>query len=114
MKNLINGLFFAGSVMVLIGVTTFITRWFMSPYLYIVGAAMVLIALFYSPIHSDSKVIRRLRAQQVLGGFCLFASSVLMKVMHGNEWMVALAIACVFLLYSAFRLSSELKKEENK
>jgi NO-binding membrane sensor protein with MHYT domain len=36
-----------------------------------------------------------------------------MVVLQHNQWVILLAVACVFLLYSTFRLSHEAKKEEN-
>lgn len=59
-------------------------------------------------------VVQRLQRQQTLGGIFLVATGVLMcnQAWHftfyltHNEWIVSLAIACVMLLYTAFRLPS--------
>ncbi|MDO4210301.1 MAG: hypothetical protein Q4D23_01090 [Bacteroidales bacterium] len=65
-------------------------------------------------------VIRRLRRQQILGAFFLmFAAALLvMKQYHvgpipirGDEWKIALIVAAVLELYTAFRIPSELEKE---
>jgi len=112
MKKIAPFIFEIGAVVALAGVVLFITRSHIAPYLYIVGAAMVLIGQILTPFHGDNLVIRRLHAQYVLGGVFLFVSSILMYLLHGNEWIICLAIACVFFLYSIFRMSYEEKKEE--
>lgn len=112
-QQLLTGFFQVGALMVLIGAATFITRWSVSPYLYLIGSVMVLVSQILSPEHSDNTVIRRLHVQQVLGAFFLFASAICMLVLKGNEWIILLAIACVFETYSIFRLSYEWKKEKN-
>lgn len=64
-------------------------------------------------------VIRRLRHMQLVGAFFLIATAVLM-FMHwqqiapcrGGEWQIALCIAAVQEVYTAFRIPAELKKEK--
>ena len=63
--------------------------------------------------------VRRLRRQQMLGACLLMISACLLLVtafrllpLRGGEWKVALAIAAVLELYTAFRLPAELGKEE--
>lgn len=64
-------------------------------------------------------VIRRLRHLQLVGAFFLVATAVLM-FMHwkqiapcrGGEWQIALCIAAIQEVYTAFRIPTELKKEK--
>jgi nitric oxide reductase large subunit len=114
MKKLIPGIFQSGAVLSLLGAALYITGWVGAPYFYVIGSAMVMLAEIFSPVNSDSVVVRRLHIQQVFGGFFLFASSICMVMLHGNEWIILLAVACVFLLYSTFRLSYELKKKSEE
>lgn len=82
-------------------------------------------ALLFCPIQmlqrydGPSFVIRRLRRQQLFGlvAFLCGACCMIMQVGHfgftrRNEWVVCVAVGCVLLLYTAFRIPSELKKEE--
>jgi hypothetical protein len=114
MNKIISALFATGAVLALGGLVTHLSRWELSPYLYLIGTAMIAIALIFGREKSEDFVVRRLYVQQILGGIFLFGSAVLMFVMHGNEWILALAIACVFLLYTSFRLSYIEKKEGKK
>lgn len=65
-------------------------------------------------------VIRRLRRQQILGAFFLMFSAafLIMKQYHvgpipirGDEWKIALIVAVILELYTAFRIPAELEKE---
>lgn len=65
-------------------------------------------------------VIRRLRRQQIIAAFLLMFSAALliMKQYHigpiairGDEWKIALIVAAILELYTAFRIPSELEKE---
>lgn len=114
MNKILSAIFATGAVLTFGGLLTHLFKWELSPSLFLIGSAMVLIALIFSREKSEDIVVRRLFVQQILGGFFLFASSILMFVMHGNEWILALAVACVFLLYSSFRLSYIEKKKGQK
>ena len=82
-------------------------------------------ALLFAPLQmlqryeGRSFTIRRLRRQQLLGALALLVTACLMIMQvcqvgfaRRNEWVVALAIACVLEFYTAFRIPAELKKEE--
>lgn len=112
-QQILNGFFQVGAIMALIGAASYITGWNLSSYLYLIGAVMLLVSQILTPFHTDNHVIRRLHVQQIMGGFFLFASAICMFVLRGNEWIVLLAISCVFILYSTFRISYEMKKEQN-
>ena len=67
-----------------------------------------------------SFVIRRLRRQQIIGAFCLMLSAALLVMkqqqvgpirISGDEWKIALIVAVILELYTAFRIPAELEKE---
>jgi hypothetical protein len=111
MKRLIPGLFQIGAILVLIGAVVYITQWPAARYIYLIGGAIVAISQILSPIHTENKVVKRLHIQQIVGGLFLFISGICMFVLHGNEWIICLTISCVFELYSVYRISYEMKKE---
>lgn len=112
MKFLIPGLFAVGAVMALAGAALYITGWFLSPYIYSVGALCVAFAQVCTPPRGNSLNIRRLRRQQLLGAFCLLLTGGLMFFTQGNEWILSLSVAAVLELYTAFRLPQEEAKGE--
>ena len=59
-------------------------------------------------------VVRRLRRQQILGAVLLVFTGVLMFVTKHNEWVLSLTIAAILELYTAYRIPSELEKENKK
>ena len=111
-------IFVAGGILALVGAATYITGWPVAFYLYAAGAVAFSVMQLYAGYTGDNLVVRRLRLQQVTGALLLMITAVLMA-MHTlqfgfarhNEWVVAFAIACVLELYTAFRIPSELDKE---
>jgi uncharacterized membrane protein len=114
MYKIISAIFATGSALTLGGLVTHVFKWELSPYLFLIGSAMVAIALIFMREKSDDRVVRRLYIQQIMGGIFLFASAVMQFMIRGNMWILALAASCVFLLYSTFRLSSIEKKKEHE
>ncbi len=112
MNKLISVIFATGAVLALGGLLTHLSQWELSPYLYLIGSAMVAISIIFMREKSDSLTVRRLYVQQIIGGILLFASAVMMFALQGNVWILGLAAACVFLLYSSFRLSAIEKKNK--
>lgn len=112
MKFLVPGLFTVGAVMALAGAAVYFTGCFLAPYIYTVGALLVAFAQICTPPHGNSLNIRRLRRQQLLGAFCLVLTGGLMFFTNGNEWILALTVAAVIELYTAFRLPQEEAKEK--
>ena len=111
MKRLAQPLLLVGAVMVLVGAGSYITHWALSPYIYIIGATLVALVQINMPIKTSNVVLKRLRAQQVLGALLLVAAGALMFFMHRNEWIVCLSVAAVLELYTSFRIPQELEKE---
>ncbi len=63
--------------------------------------------------------LRHLRRQQIAGGVFLVIAALLLcgktfriGPLRGDEWKLALAVAAVFEVYTAFRIPYELKREE--
>ena len=110
MKTLIPAFFAVGAVMSLAGAVTYITKWPLAPYIFMVGSLLVAIAQFFSPSEYDSVNIRRLRRQQMMGELLLVATGPLMLFLHGNEWIVSLTLAAVIELFTSIRLPQEEEK----
>ena len=100
-----------GAVLLLVGAMLQITRWVMAPVLYTVGAVLFAYEQVMSRYEGANLIVRRLRRQQILGAVLLVFAGVLMFVTRRNEWVVCLTIAAVLQLYTAFRIPSELEKE---
>lgn len=101
-----------GAVLLLVGAMLQITRWELSPYIYMVGAVMFAYVQVMSRYEGQNLIVRRLRRQQVLGAVLLVFAGVLMFVTRHNEWVLCLSAAAVLQLYTAFRIPSELEKEK--
>ena len=116
-----NIIFMLGAVLVLTGAATYVTGWTLSFYLYTAGACAFASMQLAAGYEGRNLVLRRLRVQQILGALMLLVTAVLMA-MHTfqfgfarrNEWMVALTIACVLELYTAFRIPAEWEKEQKR
>jgi drug/metabolite transporter (DMT)-like permease len=89
-----------------------ITRWELSPYIYTVGAVLfAYVQVMMGRYDGKNLIIRRLRRQQIIGAILLVFAGVLMFTSKRNEWIVCLTIAAVLQLYTAYRIPSELEKE---
>ena len=103
-----------GAVLLLVGAMLQITRWELSPYLYTIGAVLFAYVQVMSRYEGKNLIIRRLRRQQILGAVLLVFAGVLMFVTRHNEWVLCLSVAAVIQLYTAYRIPSELEKENKK
>ena len=112
MKKIVQGLMMVGGIMTLAGAAFYITGWFLSPYIYIIGAGLFAIAQINTPYQGTNKIIKRLRLQQTLGALMLIMSGIFMFTTHGNEWIACLCIAAVLELYTSFRIPQEEAKEQ--
>lgn len=90
-----------------------------APYVFCAGALLFGTLQLVQRYEGRNVTVRRLRRQQMLGACLLMISACLLLVtafrllpFRGGEWKVALAIAAVLELYTAFRLPAELEKEE--
>ena len=100
-----------GAVLLLAGAMLQITRWEMAPILYIIGAILFAYVQVMSRYEGKNLIVRRLRRQQIIGAVLLVFAGVLMFVTRHNEWVLCLSAAAVIQLYTAFRIPSELEKE---
>ncbi len=106
--------FVIGAVMVLAGAVTFFEHWAYSPYIYTVGACLVALVQINTPVRGKSKILKRLRTQQIFGAIALVLTGAFMIFTRGNEWIACLTIATVLILYTAFRIPQEEAREANK
>ena len=111
MKQAYSVIQMAGAVLLLVGAVLQITRWEFSPVIYTVGAVMFAYVQGVSRYEGRNLIIRRLRRQQILGAVLLVFAGVLMFVTRHNEWVVCLTVAAILQLYTAYRIPSELEKE---
>ena len=101
-----------GAVLLLVGAMLQITHWALSPYIYTLGAVLfAYVQVVMSRYEGKNLIIRRLRRQQILAAVLLVFAGVLMFVTRHNEWVLCLTIAAILELYTAFRIPSELEKE---
>lgn len=110
--------FYASSLLMVVGLCLFMVLPVVSLWVYAASVLVFSILLLREECPSQRIVVRRLRGQQLLGCLCLLLVAVgrsMQVYAYGpfrrNEWMVALAIGCVLLLYAAWRLPAELEKE---
>ena len=82
-----------------------------APYVFCAGALLFGTLQLVQRYEGRNVTVRRLRRQQMLGACLLMISACLLLVtafrllpLRGGEWKVALAIAAVLELYTAFRL----------
>ena len=101
-----------GGLLLLIGAMLQITRWEFAPYLYTIGAVLFAGVQAKYGYEGRNIIIRRLRRQQILGAALLVVTGVLMFFTRHNEWILCLSVSAVLQLYTAFRIPSELEKEQ--
>lgn len=90
----------------------YITGWNYAPYIYTIGAGFIALAQVNTPVKGKSKILKRLRIQQIFGALALILTGAFMFTTRGNEWIACLTIAAVLELYTAFRIPQEEAKEE--
>ena len=115
MKQFTQALFAVGAILALVGAVLYMTMWReIAPYLFTIGAGFVALAQINTPIHGNSKILKRLRIQQIFGALALVLTGAFMFFTNNNEWIACLTIAAVRELYTAFRIPQEEEKEKNK
>ena len=100
-----------GAGLLLVGAMLQITRWELAPVLYTIGAVLFAYVQVMSRYEGKNLIVRRLRRQQILAAVLLVFAGVLMFVTRHNEWVLCLTIAAILELYTAFRIPSELEKD---
>ncbi len=113
MKPFISALFSVGAILALAGTVLYITSFKeYAPYIYTIGAGFIAIAQINTPVHGKSKILKRLRIQQIFGALALVLTGGFMFFTRNNEWIACLTIAAVLELYTAFRIPQEESKEK--
>lgn len=110
-----------GAAMVLLGLVGRVLNAWAGLAVFAVGALLFAAMMVRQQYEGPSVALRRLRRQQLLGAACLVASAALMLcqelqvwMLRRNEWMVALAIGTVLLLYTAWRIPAEWQRAHRK
>ncbi|MDO4779659.1 MAG: hypothetical protein Q3992_01385 [Bacteroides sp.] len=114
MKNLLNAFMFIGALMVVVGAAAYITKWEYAKYIFTVGAGMYALYVVNTPIAVQTATTRRLRVQQIFGALGLIVTGLFMITTRGNEWIAALLVSAILILYTAIRIPQEIKKENNR
>ncbi|MGI6219505.1 MAG: hypothetical protein ACOYJE_06580 [Bacteroidaceae bacterium] len=105
MKQFLTKLYIPGAVCALAGLVAYLPFREGAPYILITGGALMAIAQFFMPVQTKDPVIIRLYRQRVFSSLFLVVAGILMKYLpRGNEWILAVAIAAVIQLYTAFRI----------
>lgn len=82
------------------------------PYVYLPAVVLFSAMQYVCRPRTENFVVRRLIAQQFLAGFALIVAGVLMLTHTRNEWIMALTIGTFVEVYTTFRISSVMDKEE--
>ena len=115
MKQFLPALFAVGAIMTLIGAILRITAWQLyAPYIFTIGAGMIALAQINTSIKGKSKILKRLRIQQIFGAVALVVTGAFMIYTNGNEWIACLTIGAILQLYTSFRIPQEEEKEKKK
>ena len=115
-----------GEVLVLIGAAFWITGWEFMNYVFAVGTLLFAIGRLLEKHPQSTITLRRLYTQRIIGVVVLIIAALLMffyEHINGFEisdykvhatasaWLLPFFIFVVIELYTAFRIPSELKKE---
>lgn len=94
-------LFLFSAALLLAGAVSYSISWFLSPYLFAVGAAGL--TLYYATEPNKEVDIRKRRLQRynLIAGILMIAASMLM-FNDRNEWMLCLSLSAFLQLYVAF------------
>ena len=84
MKQLVTALFAVGAIMALTGAAVYITGWNYAPYIYTIGAGFIALAQVNTPVKGKSKILKRLRIQQIFGALALILTGALHRVPHST------------------------------
>ncbi len=105
-------MYYAGAITLLLGAASRIALPQIYCYIYMVGAVLFALAQFFLRPDFKGLTLRRLVWQQQLAGLFFIAAGVLMFTNVRNEWIVVLSCGAIIELYTSFRISHELKKQE--
>ena len=114
MKRFLTILYYTGASLLLLGAALrlFLPQYYC--YIYLAGAVMFAVTQFILRPRYSTLALRRLVTQQQLAGLFFIGAGVLMFTHSSNEWIASLLCGALIELYTAFRISSELEKENNR
>ncbi len=94
-------IFCLSGLLILAGLTLYLTGWNVAPWLFAIGAAGITLYHLILPTEGLNVRQKRLQRFNVIGGIILLASSWFM-FRHRTEWILGLTIAVIFMVYAAF------------
>jgi hypothetical protein len=111
-----NLVFRLGALLMLAGLLVRLFNTQVSLWLFGIGAMAFCLMRLQAEYLGRNLIVRRLRRQQLLGCVFFLLTVLCMSMqtyqygpLRRNEWMVALAVACVLEVYTAWRLPFELE-----
>ena len=110
----------AGMILVLIGVGCYFFYQWAAYVVYGVGVLMFVPMQLLQRYEGSNFILRRLRRMQIISDVLFLLTGMLMylngkfilNMYIRNEWMLALTVATILQLYTAFRIPVELDKDK--
>lgn len=110
----------AGMIFVLIGVGCYFFHQWAAYVVYGVGVLMFVPMQLMQRYDGSNFILRRLRRMQIISDVLFLLTGMLMylngkfilNMYIRNEWMLALTVATILQLYTAFRIPAELDKDK--
>ena len=110
----------AGMIFVLIGVGCYFFHQWAAYVVYGVGVLMFVPMQLLQRYEGSNFILRRLRRMQIISDVLFLLTGMLMylngkfilNMYIRNEWMLALTVATILQLYTAFRIPVELDKDK--
>ena len=110
----------AGMIFVLIGVGCYFFHRWAAYVVYGVGVLMFVPMQLMQRYEGSNFILRRLRRMQIISDVLFLLTGMLMylngkfilNMYIRNEWMLALTVATILQLYTAFRIPAELDKDK--
>ncbi len=110
----------AGMIFVLIGVGCYFFHQWAAYVVYGVGVLMFVPMQLLQRYEGSNFILRRLRRMQIISDVLFLLTGMLMylngkfilNMYIRNEWMLALTVATILQLYTAFRIPAELDKDK--
>ena len=110
----------AGMILVLIGVGCYFFHQWAAYVVYGVGVLMFVPMQLMQRYEGSNFILRRLRRMQIISDVLFLLTGMLMylngkfilNMYIRNEWMLALTVATILQLYTAFRIPAELDKDK--
>lgn len=118
LSSIENLVFRVGALAMVAGAALFLANRWVANVLFAAGVVMFAVMQLRTTYDGSNFTIARLRRQQLFGAAMLTLSAVAMTaqnlghtLLRYNEWVICLLIGAVVEFYAAFRLASELDKE---